>query len=169
MLETNRAEESQSHVHRMYFMGPNTFSEPWHLPHTPPDQIKEIVWVNVTFFRDFACYSERWVSFWDIILPWQLTNGPGSYEGAFNTFADEINAVAAYQWWEGALYIILAITAYPLAWSWQQWRRRLKLQQLREFVRSGYDHACLRSCRSRALYEGIKVLFPFLSVLLSNI
>lgn len=43
VLETNRVEESQSHVHRMYFMGPNTFSEPWHLPHTPPEQIKEIV------------------------------------------------------------------------------------------------------------------------------
>ncbi|KAI7726081.1 hypothetical protein M8C21_019815, partial [Ambrosia artemisiifolia] len=28
---------------------------------------------------------------------------------------------------------------------------------LREFVRSEYDHACLRSCRSRALYEGLKV------------
>lgn len=43
VLETNRNEESQSHVHRMYFMGPNTFSEPWHLPHTPPEQVKEIV------------------------------------------------------------------------------------------------------------------------------
>lgn len=43
VLETNRAEESQSHVHRMYFMGPNTFSEPWHLPHSPPEQIIEIV------------------------------------------------------------------------------------------------------------------------------
>jgi hypothetical protein len=32
------------------------------------------------------------------------------------------------------------------------------LQKLREFVRSEYDHACLRSCRSRALYEGLKVL-----------
>ncbi|XP_075641458.1 uncharacterized protein LOC142613134 isoform X2 [Castanea sativa] len=122
VLETNRAEESQSHVHRMYFMGPNTFSEPWHLPHTPPEQIKEIV-----------------------------------YEGAFNTFVDEINAIASYQWWEGAVYSILSVLAYPLAWSWQQWRRRLKLQRLREFVRSEYDHACLRSCRSRALYEGIKV------------
>ncbi|KAK4786549.1 hypothetical protein SAY86_010382 [Trapa natans] len=122
VLETNRAEESQSHVHRMYFMGPNTFSEPWHLPHTPPEQIKEIV-----------------------------------YEGAFNTFVDEINAIAAYQWWEGAIYSILCVLAYPLAWSWQQWRRRLKLQRLREFVRSEYDHSCLRSCRSRALYEGIKV------------
>ncbi|XP_015885471.3 uncharacterized protein LOC107420918 isoform X1 [Ziziphus jujuba] len=122
VLETNRAEESQSHVHRMYFMGPNTFSEPWHLPHTPPEQIKEIV-----------------------------------YEGAFNSFVDEINAIAAYQWWEGAMYSILSVFAYPLAWSWQQWRRRLKLQRLREFVRSEYDHACLRSCRSRALYEGIKV------------
>nr|POE61972.1 hypothetical protein CFP56_41805 [Quercus suber] len=122
VLETNRAEESQSHVHRMYFMGPNTFSEPWHLPHTPPEQIKEIV-----------------------------------YEGAFNTFVDEINAIAAYQWWEGAAYSILSVLGYPLAWSWQQWRRKLKLQRLREFVRSEYDHACLRSCRSRALYEGIKV------------
>lgn len=43
VLETNRVEESQSHVHRMYFMGPNTFSEPWYLPHTPPEQVKEIV------------------------------------------------------------------------------------------------------------------------------
>ncbi|KAF8033938.1 hypothetical protein BT93_C0275 [Corymbia citriodora subsp. variegata] len=122
VLETNRAEESQSHVHRMYFMGPNTFSEPWYLPHTPPEQIKEIV-----------------------------------YEGAFNTFVDEINALAAYQWWEGAMYSILSVLGYPLAWSWQQWRRRIKLQRLREFVRSEYDHAFLRSCRSRALYEGIKV------------
>ncbi|WOL09055.1 hypothetical protein Cni_G17808 [Canna indica] len=122
VLETNRAEESHSHVHRMYFMGPNTFSEPWHLPHSPPEQITEIV-----------------------------------YEDAYNRFVDEINALAAYQWWEGAVYIILCILAYPLAWSWQQWRRRKKLQRLREFVRSEYDHACLRSCRSRALYEGLKV------------
>lgn len=43
VLETNRVEESQSHVHRMYFMGPNTFSEPWYLPHSPPEQVKEIV------------------------------------------------------------------------------------------------------------------------------
>ncbi|KAL3629998.1 hypothetical protein CASFOL_022982 [Castilleja foliolosa] len=122
VLETNRVEESQSHVHRMYFMGPNTFSDPWHLPHTPPEQVKEIV-----------------------------------YEGAFNTFVDEINALAAYQWWEGSVHSILCILAYPFAWSWQQWRRKMKLQKIREFVRSEYDHACLRSCRSRALYEGLKV------------
>ncbi|KAL6608326.1 hypothetical protein ACP70R_041389 [Stipagrostis hirtigluma subsp. patula] len=122
VLETNRAEESHCHVHRMYFMGPNTFSEPWHLPHTPPEQISEIV-----------------------------------YEDAFNKFVDEINILAAYQWWEGSIYSILCILSYPLAWSWQQWRRRKKLQRLREFVRSEYDHSCLRSCRSRALYEGLKV------------
>ncbi|KAG1330123.1 hypothetical protein COCNU_02G000910 [Cocos nucifera] len=46
VLETNRIEESQSHVHRMYFMGPNSFSEPWHLPHSPPEQIIEIVSVS---------------------------------------------------------------------------------------------------------------------------
>ncbi|KAK1265041.1 hypothetical protein QJS04_geneDACA010502 [Acorus gramineus] len=122
VLETNRAEESQSHVHRMYFLGPNTFREPWHLPHSPPDQIAEIV-----------------------------------YEDAFNRFIDEVNALASYQWWEGSIYGILSFLAYPLAWSWQQWRRRKKLQRLREFVRSEYDHSCLRSCRSRALYEGLKV------------
>lgn len=81
------------------------------------------------------------------------------YEGAFNRLVDEINAIATYQWWEGSLYSILCILAYPLAWSWQQWRQRIKLQTLREFVRSEYDHACLRSCRSRALYEGLKVSF----------
>ncbi|GLU09988.1 hypothetical protein SLE2022_268200 [Rubroshorea leprosula] len=122
VLETNRTEESQSHVHRMYFMGPNTFSEPWHLPHSPPEQVAEIV-----------------------------------YEDAFIRFVDEINCLAAYQWWEGSVYSILSVFAYPLAWSWQQQRRKKKLQQLREFVRSEYDHACLRSCRSRALYEGLKV------------
>ncbi|KAM7257442.1 hypothetical protein ACFE04_013183 [Oxalis oulophora] len=122
VLETNRNEESQTHVHRMYFMGPNTFSEPWHLPHSPPEQVKEIV-----------------------------------YEDAFNRFVDEINGLAAYQWWEGSIYSILAIIAYPLAWSWLQLCRKKKLQLLREYVRSEYDHSCLRSCRSRALYEGIKV------------
>lgn len=79
------------------------------------------------------------------------------YEDAFNKFVDEINALAAYQWWEGSIYSILCILSYPLAWSWQQWCRRKKLQRLREFVRSEYDHSCLRSCRSRALYEGLKV------------
>ncbi|KAL9226861.1 hypothetical protein vseg_002624 [Gypsophila vaccaria] len=122
VLETNRAEESQSHVYRMYFMGPNTFSEPWHLPHSPPEQLRVIV-----------------------------------YESAFIRFVEEVNLLATYQWWEGSVYSILSILAYPLAWSWLQWRRRMKLQRLREFVRSEYDHACLRSCRSRALYEGIKV------------
>lgn len=120
--EINRAEESQSHVHRMYFMGPNKFGEPWHLPHSPPDQITQLV-----------------------------------YEDAFNRFVDEINCLAAYQWWEGAVYSILSVLVYPFAWSWQQWRRRKKVQRLRKFVRSEYDHACLRSCRSRALYEGLKV------------
>ncbi|XP_014509165.1 uncharacterized protein LOC106768496 isoform X1 [Vigna radiata var. radiata] len=122
IMETNRSEESQSHVHRLYFQGPNTFSEPWHLPHCPPEQVKDIV-----------------------------------YEDAFNRFVDDINSLATYHWWEGSIYSILCIIAYPLAWSWLQRCRRNKLQKLREFVRSEYDHACLRSCRSRALYEGLKV------------
>ncbi|KAK9715457.1 hypothetical protein RND81_06G166800 [Saponaria officinalis] len=122
VMETNRKEETRSHVHRMYFLGPNTFSDPWHLPHSPPDQVLEIV-----------------------------------YEDAFIRFVDEINGVASYQWWEGSVYSILSVMAYPLAWSWLQWRRRKKLQRLREFVRSEYDHSCLRSCRSRALYEGLKL------------
>ncbi|XP_031388144.1 uncharacterized protein LOC116201156 [Punica granatum] len=122
VMETNRIEESQTHVHRMYFMGPNTFSEPWHLAHSPPEQVMEIV-----------------------------------FEDAFNRFVDEINALAAYQWWQGSVYRIFSLIAYPLAWSWLQRCRKKKLQQLREFVRSEYDHACLRSCRSRALYEGLKV------------
>lgn len=81
----------------------------------------------------------------------------GRYEGAFNDFVNEINALSAYQWWEGAVHSIFCILAYTFAWSWQHWRRRIKLQKIREFVRSEYDHACLRSCRSRALYEGLKV------------
>ncbi|MED6146912.1 hypothetical protein PIB30_039140 [Stylosanthes scabra] len=121
IIETSRCEESQSHVHRLYFQAPNTFSEPWHLSHCPPEQVKDIV-----------------------------------YEDAFNRFVDEINSLATYHWWEGSIYSILCIIAYPLAWSWLQRCRRAKLQQLREYVRSEYDHACLRSCRSRALYEGLK-------------
>lgn len=79
------------------------------------------------------------------------------YEDAFNRFVDEVNGLAAYQWWEGSIYSILSVLAYPLAWSWLQQCRKRKLQLLRDFVRSEYDHACLRSCRSRALYEGLKV------------
>eukprot|EP00897_Mesotaenium_endlicherianum_P005770 jgi/Mesen1/5220/ME000026S04528 len=79
------------------------------------------------------------------------------YEDAYNRFVEEINGLAAYAWWEGCVHHVLAILAYPFAWSWQQWRRRRKVQRLREFVRSEYDHSCLRSCRSRALYEGLKV------------
>ncbi|XWS38680.1 hypothetical protein CRYUN_Cryun19dG0151800 [Craigia yunnanensis] len=117
-----RAEETQSHVYRMYFMGPNTFREPWHLPYSPPDTIIEIV-----------------------------------YEDAFNRFIDEINSVAAYDWWEGSVHSILSVLAYPCAWSWKQWRRRKKIHRLQEYVKSEYDHSCLRSCRSRALYKGMKV------------
>lgn len=117
-----RHEETQSHVHRMYFMGPNTFREPWHLPYSPPSAIVEIV-----------------------------------YEDAFNRFIDEINSVAAYEWWEGSVHSILSLLAYPCAWSWKQWRRRNKVQRLQEYVKSEYDHSCLRSCRSRALYKGMKV------------
>lgn len=118
----SRAEETQSHVHRMYFMGPNTFREPWHLPYSPPDAIIGIV-----------------------------------YEDAFNRFIDEINLVAAYEWWEGSIHSILSVLAYPCAWSWKQWRRRKKNHRLQEYVKSEYDHSCLRSCRSRALYKGLKV------------
>ncbi|XP_057449726.1 uncharacterized protein LOC130740994 isoform X1 [Lotus japonicus] len=117
-----RAEETQSHVHRMYFMGPNTFREPWHLPYSPPHAIIEIV-----------------------------------YEDAFNRFIDEINSVAAYDWWEGSVHSILSVVAYPCAWSWKHWRRRVKISRLQEYVKSEYDHSCLRSCRSRALYKGMKV------------
>ncbi|KAL6008549.1 hypothetical protein ACLOJK_034062 [Asimina triloba] len=119
---TSRAEETQSHVYRMYFMGPNTFREPWHLPYSLPDAIVEIV-----------------------------------YEDAFNRFIDEINSVAAYEWWEGSVHSILSVLAYPCSWSWKQWRRRNKIHRLKEYVKSEYDHACLRSCRSRALYKGMKV------------
>jgi len=49
------------------------------------------------------------------------------------------------------------VLAYPIAWLWQDWRRRLKIQRLREYVCSEYDHGCLRSCRSQALYEGLKL------------
>ena len=76
---------------------------------------------------------------------------------AFNRFVDEINGLTTYQWWDGSVYSILVFLAHPLAWSCQQWRRKINLQRIREFVRSEYDHACLRSCRSRALYEGLKV------------
>ncbi|CAI0388569.1 unnamed protein product [Linum tenue] len=117
-----RAEETQSHVYRMYFMGPNTFREPWHLPYSPPDAIISIV-----------------------------------YEDAFNRFIDEINSVAAYDWWEGSVHSILSVLAYPCAWSWKQWRRKVKVHRLQEYVKSEYDHSCLRSCRSRALYKGMKV------------
>lgn len=79
------------------------------------------------------------------------------YEDAFNRFIDEINSVAAYDWWEGSVHSILSVLAYPCAWSWKQWRRRSKVHRLQEFVKSEYDHSCLRSCRSRALYKGMKV------------
>lgn len=118
----SRADETQSHVHRMYFMGPNTFREPWHLPYSPPNAIIDIV-----------------------------------YEDAFNRFIDEINSVSAYNWWEGSVHSILSVLAYPCAWSWKQWRRRNKIHRLQEYVKSEYDHSCLRSCRSRALYKGMKV------------
>ncbi|KAI4369970.1 hypothetical protein MLD38_018359 [Melastoma candidum] len=117
-----RAEETQSHVHRLYFMGPNTFREPWHLPYSPPDAIIDIV-----------------------------------YEDAFSRFIEDINSVAAYDWWEGSVHTILSVLAYPCAWSWKQWRRKQKIHRLQEYVKSDYDHSCLRSCRSRALYKGMKV------------
>jgi len=108
----------------------------------------------VTLFPLFCFCLLSWLSDEYVV---RVINQNFRYEGAFNRFVEEVNALATYQWWEGSMYSILFFLAYPLAWSWQQWRRKLKLQRLREFVRSEYDHACLRSCRSRALYEGLKV------------
>ncbi|KAJ7530030.1 hypothetical protein O6H91_15G075800 [Diphasiastrum complanatum] len=54
VLETNRVEESKSHVYRMYFMGRNSFSEPWHLPRSPPDQIMDLVEIFLHVF----CYTD---------------------------------------------------------------------------------------------------------------
>ena len=94
---------------------------------------------------------------------WRLWQWWGSilfccrYEDAFNRFIDEINSIASYDWWEGSVHRILSVLAYPCAWSWKQWRRRIKIQRLQEYVKSEYDHSCLRSCRSRALYKGMKV------------
>ncbi|GJP70154.1 hypothetical protein CLOP_g1132 [Closterium sp. NIES-67] len=79
------------------------------------------------------------------------------YEDSYNRLVDEVNATACFQWWEGCVHSLLSLLALPFAWSWQQWRRRLVVQRLREFVHTRYDHSCLRSCRSRALYEGLKV------------
>ncbi|CAI7885873.1 unnamed protein product [Closterium sp. NIES-54] len=79
------------------------------------------------------------------------------YEDSYNRLVDEVNAIACFRWWEGCVHSLLALLALPFAWSWQQWRRRLVVQRLREFVHTRYDHSCLRSCRSRALYEGLKV------------
>ena len=79
------------------------------------------------------------------------------YEDSFNRFIDEVNSVAAYDWWEGSVHSRLSLLAYPCGWSWKQWRRKYKINRLQEFVKSEYDHSCLRSCRSRALYKGMKV------------
>ena len=91
------------------------------------------------------------------IITFELLPFPFSYEDAFNRFIDEINSIAAYDWWEGSIHSILFVLAYPCAWSWKQWRRRIKIQRLQEYVKSEYDHSCLRSCRARALYKGMKV------------
>lgn len=122
VMASSREEESAGHMHRIYFQGKNSFSDPFHLPHTPPEAVLELV-----------------------------------HEDAYIRFVEDINSLAGYQWWEGCVYSVVAVVAYPFAWSWQQWRRRCKVQRLREFVHSEYDHSCLRSCRSRALYEGLKV------------
>ncbi|CDY43450.1 BnaAnng07220D [Brassica napus] len=117
-----KSDVTQTHAYRMYFMGPNTFREPWHLPCSRPHAIIEMV-----------------------------------YEDAFNRFIDEVNSTAAYDWWEGSVHSILSVLANPCAWSWKQWRRRRKIHRLQEYVKTQYDHSCLRSCRSRALYKGMKV------------
>jgi len=155
-----------------------------YLPCSPPEQITEIVCILVlklTFCGPFIYLLSLLCSTFDsnnllicllevlsksylerstIKITW---NGALislffiRYEDVFNRFVDEINTLAAYQWWEGSIYSIVCILAYPLAWSWQQWRRRKKLQRLRELVRSEYDHSCLR-----ALYEGLKVWLGFI-------
>lgn len=81
----------------------------------------------------------------------------GRYEDSYNRLVDELNAIAAYQWWEGGVFNVLCLVAFPFAWSWEQWRRRVRIRQLRTYVHSEYDHSCLRSCRARALHEGLKV------------
>lgn len=60
----------------MYFLGSNTFSEPWHLPHSPSEQVAEIVYA-----------SSLWCNL-NIIV--EVTNPWGSIMGDnFNLFTHE--------------------------------------------------------------------------------
>ncbi|CAK9235100.1 unnamed protein product [Sphagnum troendelagicum] len=107
----------------------------------------------------YQCTSEKYrmPNCYTMLEDLVYTLGGPWYEDAFNLFVEELNTLAAYQWWEGSVHSILTVLAYPIAWLWQDWRRRLKIQRLREYVCSEYDRGCLRSCRSRALYEGLKL------------
>ena len=47
----------------MYFLGSNTFSEPWHLPHSPSEQVAEIVYAYCLWLYWLWCklVEEGWV------------------------------------------------------------------------------------------------------------
>lgn len=69
-LETHQMKESQTHLHRMYFMGCNTHSEPWHLLHSPPKDVTEIV--NEAAFSRFVDKINSLASYnwWEGSLYW---------------------------------------------------------------------------------------------------
>lgn len=57
-MESNRAEESAGHLHRLYFTGSNSFGEPWRLPHPPPEQILDLVYEDA-YNRFVEAVNER--------------------------------------------------------------------------------------------------------------
>ncbi|CAN6477637.1 unnamed protein product [Victoria cruziana] len=50
--------------------------------------------------------------------------------------------------------------SFPHLLSLVEWRRRKNIHRLQEYVKSEYDHSYLHSCRSRALYKGMKDSHP---------
>ena len=182
-------------------MGPNTFSEPWHLPCSPPEQITEIVCILVlkltfcgpfTYLLSLLCstfdsnnlfdlsigstikiiFQEnkyypnylKWCSKFGLFFVW--------YEDVFNRFVHEINTLAAYQWWEGSVYSILAC---PLAWSWQQcvgeinYRDFVNLFVLNMIIRAYSLAVHVHSMKaSRSDLVSQKIQMPFLLVILVN-
>eukprot|EP00899_Mesostigma_viride_P025225 jgi/Mesvir1/5888/Mv00660-RA.1 len=120
-MESLRIEQSHNLLHRLYFVGCNSFGQPWKLPLKPPREVENYV-----------------------------------FEDAYVKFAETCNGIASFHWWEESVFWVLWGLCYPLSWTWQQWCGKQRAQRLHHYIKHEYVHSCLRSCRARALQEGLQ-------------
>ncbi|TDH66156.1 hypothetical protein CCR75_007080 [Bremia lactucae] len=114
------------HMARLYFAGYNDPDSPLKLRSTVPPTLKKVL-----------------------------------YDVEFNNLANRINRVLAWHRgpcssWGKIVYFLVAVLCYPFASEVKQFRRHVRVNELKRIV-GKYNHACMKGPRARGLLNAVKL------------